>query len=143
MNSKLTFLYGMAGRMRTEAGLARLLLVSATVALASVSSSGQQPSSAAAPRATPVAELVAGVKVQAPAQDNAVDKSPPNPSENEKKKQINDQSTKLLTMALSLKAEVDKTTKDTLSLNVIRKADEIEKLAHTVKEKMKTAVGPS
>jgi len=45
-------------------------------------------------------------------------------------------------MAIVLKAEVDKTTKDTLSLNVIRKADEIEKLAHSVKEKMKVAVGP-
>ena len=40
-------------------------------------------------------------------------------------------------MATDLKAEVDKTTKDTLSLSVIRKADEIEKLAHSVKEKMK------
>lgn len=60
----------------------------------------------------------------------------------ERKKQITDDSTKLLSMAIALKAEVDKTTKDTLSLNVIRKADEIEKLAHNVKEKMKQAVGP-
>jgi hypothetical protein len=60
----------------------------------------------------------------------------------ERKKQIADDSTKLLNMAIALKAEVDKTTKDTLSLNVIRKADEIEKLAHTVKEKMKLSVGP-
>jgi hypothetical protein len=60
----------------------------------------------------------------------------------ERKKQIADDSTKLLNMAIALKAEVDKTTKDTLSLNVIRKADEIEKLAHSVKEKMKVSVGP-
>jgi hypothetical protein len=60
----------------------------------------------------------------------------------ERKKQIADDSTKLLTMALALKAEVDKTTKDTLSLSVIRRADEIEKLAHNVKEKMKLTVGP-
>ncbi len=60
----------------------------------------------------------------------------------ERKKQIADDSTKLLTMAMALKAEVDKTTKDTLSLNVIRKAEEIEKLAHSVKEKMKLSVGP-
>ena len=60
----------------------------------------------------------------------------------ERKKQIADESTKLLTMAIALKAEVDKTTKDTLSLNVIRKAEEIEKLAHSVKEKMKLSVGP-
>ena len=60
----------------------------------------------------------------------------------ERKKQIADDSSKLLTMAIALKAEVDKTTKDTLSLNVIRKAEEIEKLAHNVKEKMKLSVGP-
>jgi len=46
-------------------------------------------------------------------------------------------------MAVALKAEVDKTNKDTLSLKVIRKADEIEKLARTVKEKMKQSSGPS
>jgi hypothetical protein len=34
---------------------------------------------------------------------------------------------------------VDKSTKDTLSLDVVKKADEIEKLAHSVKEKMKNA----
>jgi hypothetical protein len=60
----------------------------------------------------------------------------------ERKKQIADDSTKLLKLATDLKAEVDKTTKDTLSLNVIRKADEIERLAHNVKEKMKLTVGP-
>jgi hypothetical protein len=61
----------------------------------------------------------------------------------ERKKQIADESTQLLSMALALKAEVDKTTKDTLSINVIRKADEIEKLARTVKEKMKQSSGAS
>lgn len=55
----------------------------------------------------------------------------------ERKKQINDDSARLLKLASDLKAEVDKTSKDTLSIGVIRKADEIEKLAHTVKEKMK------
>lgn len=59
----------------------------------------------------------------------------------ERKKQISDQSTQLLAMAVALKAEVDKTNKDTLSLNVIRKADAIEKLAKTVKDKMKQS-GP-
>jgi nitric oxide reductase activation protein len=44
---------------------------------------------------------------------------------------------KLLNLANELKADVDKSNKDTLSLDVIKKADEIEKLAHSVKEKMK------
>jgi hypothetical protein len=61
--------------------------------------------------------------------------------EGDRKKQIADESTELLNMALALKAEVDKTTKDTLSLNVIKKADQIEKLAKSVKEKMKQSSG--
>ena len=44
---------------------------------------------------------------------------------------------KLLALATDLKAQVDKSTKDTLSVDVIKKADEIEKLAHAVKERMK------
>ena len=59
----------------------------------------------------------------------------------ERKKQIAEDSAKLMKLAADLRAEVDKTTKDTLSLNVIRQADEIEKLAHSVKEKMKLTVG--
>jgi hypothetical protein len=61
----------------------------------------------------------------------------------ERRKQIADDSTRLLKLAADLKAEVDKTNKDTLSINVIRKADEIERLAHNVKEKMKLSVGGS
>lgn len=61
----------------------------------------------------------------------------------ERQKQISDDSAKLLKLATDLKAEVDKTNKDTLSLNVIRKAEEIEKLAHNVKEKMKLTMGAS
>jgi hypothetical protein len=60
-----------------------------------------------------------------------------------RKKELSDESAQLLTLAMALKAEVDKTNKDMLSLNVIRKADQIEKLAHNVKEKMKVTVGGS
>ena len=59
----------------------------------------------------------------------------------ERKKQISEDTAKMLKLAADLKAEVDKTTKDTLSLSVIRKAGEIEKLAHDLKEKMKLTVG--
>src|SRR5579859_6901280 len=51
-------------------------------------------------------------------------------TEEQRRKQISDESTQLLAMALALKAEVAKTNKDVLSINVIRKADEIERLAH-------------
>ena len=44
---------------------------------------------------------------------------------------------KLLELATELKQEVDKSNEDTLSLGVVKKAEEIEKLAKTVKNKMK------
>ena len=46
---------------------------------------------------------------------------------------------KLLKLATELKESVDKTNESTLSLDVIKKAEEIEKLAHSVKDKMKAA----
>lgn len=60
-----------------------------------------------------------------------------------RRKQIADDAAKLLELATQLKAAVDKTDKDTLSLDVIRKADTIERLAKGVKEKMKLTVGAS
>ena len=44
---------------------------------------------------------------------------------------------KLLKLATELKDYVDKTNENVLSLDVLKKADEIEKLAHSVKDKMK------
>ena len=44
---------------------------------------------------------------------------------------------KLLRLSVELKAYVDKSDENVLSLDVIKKADEIEKLAHSVKDKMK------
>ena len=44
---------------------------------------------------------------------------------------------KLLQLATELKEEVDKSTKNEMSVPTIRKAAEIEKLAHDVKERMK------
>jgi hypothetical protein len=56
---------------------------------------------------------------------------------NERQKKIVDDTARLLQLATELKTDVDKSTKDELSLDVIRKADEIEKLAHDVKQRMK------
>jgi hypothetical protein len=53
----------------------------------------------------------------------------------ERKKLVADESARLLKLATDLKAEVDKTTKYTLSLDVIRKADEIERMARDVRKK--------
>jgi hypothetical protein len=51
--------------------------------------------------------------------------------------QIIADSTKLLALAQELKAEVDKSNKNTLALNVVKKADEIEKLSKSIKERMR------
>ena len=49
---------------------------------------------------------------------------------------------KLLQLATELKDAVDKTNEHVLSIDVVRKADEVEHLAHQVKQKMKEAIGP-
>jgi hypothetical protein len=73
----------------------------------------------------------------------------PNPAERkmheEQQKKLNQQrqaelkrdTDKLLLLATQLKQAVDKSNENTLSLEVIRKAGEIEKLAKSVKEKMR------
>jgi hypothetical protein len=55
----------------------------------------------------------------------------------ERQKRLMADTDKLLELATDLKQQVDKTNKDILSVDVIKKADEIEKLAHSVKERMK------
>ena len=44
---------------------------------------------------------------------------------------------KLLRLSTELKAYVDKSSQNTLSVEVVKKAEEIERLARSVKEKMK------
>jgi hypothetical protein len=55
----------------------------------------------------------------------------------EREAQLKRDTEQLLKLAKELKQYVDKTNADILSVDVVRKADEIEKLAHSVKEKMK------
>jgi len=55
----------------------------------------------------------------------------------ERQRRLVEDTNKLLALATQLKQDVDKTNKDVMSVDVIKKADEIEKLAHNVKERMK------
>lgn len=55
----------------------------------------------------------------------------------ERQKKMLEDADKLLVMAQQLKVSVDKTSRDELSLRVIHQADEIEKLARQVKDRMK------
>jgi len=52
-------------------------------------------------------------------------------------KRLEDDVARLQSLTSELKADVDKSNKDELSLDVIRKAAEIEKLAHDVQSRMK------
>ena len=57
---------------------------------------------------------------------------------NKKRQQdIREQTDKLFQLATELKAAVDKSNENLLSLDVIRKAEEVEKLAKKVKDKIK------
>lgn len=63
---------------------------------------------------------------------------------NKKRQQdIRNDTDKLFQLATELKSAVDKSSENVLSLDVVRKADEVEKLAKRVKEKMKQSVGPA
>ena len=55
----------------------------------------------------------------------------------DRQKTLKDDTDKLVKLAAELKEYVDKSNENVLSVDVIKKADQIEKLAHSVKEKMK------
>jgi hypothetical protein len=55
----------------------------------------------------------------------------------ERQAQLKRDTDRLFKLATELKSSVEKSNENTLSVDVIKKAEEIEKLAHSVKEKMK------
>ena len=57
--------------------------------------------------------------------------------EAERQQQLVRDTDKLLDLAKQLKEQVDKSNKDMLSIDVVKKAAEIEKLAKSVKERMR------
>jgi hypothetical protein len=56
---------------------------------------------------------------------------------NERQKKMVEESDKLLKLATELKSEADRTAREPMSADAVRKAEEIEKLAHDVKQRMK------
>jgi len=55
----------------------------------------------------------------------------------ERQAAIKNDTDKLLRLAQELKQSVDKSSANVLSVDVVKKAEEIEKLAHSVKDKMR------
>jgi hypothetical protein len=126
--SRFRLLCRFEGRMRSVQDLACL----AVFTLGSISlAAAQQPAKVSAGQ-TSVAQVSA--TAEAP-----TDTSKPTLPQTPQQKQLADDTAKLLTLANELKAELDKSTKDTLSLNVIKKAEQVEKLAHKVRDEMKTS----
>ena len=62
---------------------------------------------------------------------------PPATPEEAKKQQLEKDTAELLRLVQELKVEVEKAGSNTLSLIALRKADEIQKLAKNLKERMK------
>lgn len=57
---------------------------------------------------------------------------------NERQKRLVSDTDKLLALVTQLHADVAKTDRNILSLDVVRRSEEIEKLAHSIKERMKS-----
>jgi len=62
---------------------------------------------------------------------------PPLTPEEKKRADLRADTEKLYRLTQELKVEVDKSNKDTLSVSVIKKAQEIERLAKSIKERSK------
>lgn len=67
----------------------------------------------------------------------ALEKEMAKKANQERQAQLRRDTENLYRLSSELKQYVDKSSENTLSLEVIKKAEEIEKLAHSVKEKMK------
>jgi DNA-binding transcriptional MocR family regulator len=147
---------------RKRALWAGILIASAVVALAPLAGRGllqdkpqqdkpQSAESQPAESQSPQSQSPQSQSAQAPSQSNpapsatqpdsmsAPQKQGAEPGLDAHKTKIAGDTARLLQLATDLKAEVDKTTKDTLSVNVIRKADQIEKLAHDARVNIKPA----
>jgi hypothetical protein len=108
-----------------------LVVLLLSVALPSYTQSQSQPASNSAsqnPRTPP----------EKTTDQKAAPAKPLTPAE-QRQAQIEADTAKLYQLTQELKAEVAKSNKDTLSVEVIKKADEIEKLARSLKERMRTA----
>ena len=112
------------------------------LAMASIGLSGFGALAAQAPaQAPPAKSEPEGAPAQAPPQAAQPEAATPNPAASPAGaaenggSQVAADCASLLKLATDLKAEVDKTTKDELSMSVVRKAGEIEQLAHKVRKK--------
>jgi hypothetical protein len=106
----------------------------AAIAMAPVAGTGQTPSQSQDSHLRAAAISSTNPKPQAPSQAPQADGQQAvadgAPASAEPAKPVVLETAALLKLATDLKAEMDKTTRDMLSIGVVRKAGEIERLAH-------------
>jgi hypothetical protein len=124
----------LAGRLLCPRNLACVAILTVVSSVAAVSQQQDQAAAAQPATAQPATAPTAASPADSP--DTQKSLKPQSPQE----KQLAEDTARLLTLANELKAEMDKSTKDTLSLSVIKKAEEVEKLAHKVRDEMKASL---
>jgi hypothetical protein len=115
--------------------LAVLLLLLTTVF--SVSSFTQNASQSAPQNPIQIPRLGANPDDREDQERTKLEKDMAKKLNHERQVQLQRDTDSLLKLATELKKYVDKSNENTLSLDVVKKAEEIERLAHSVKEKMK------
>src|SRR5271169_6895968 len=96
----------------------------------------QDASQSAPPNPLPIPRLGTIPDAGEDAEHAKIDKDMAKRLNHERQVQLQHDTDNLLKLATELKKYVDKSNENTLSLDVVRKAEEIEKLARSVKEKM-------
>lgn len=128
---KLPFLMGLVLAAAVSFGMPHGLLATAGVTHAPPQRTPQQPSasppSLSAPPDGPNDPFRAGMEARRVKMQN-----------DERHKRLVADTEKLLALSNELKQDVEKASKNEMSLDVIRKAAEIEKLAKDVKERMRS-----
>ncbi len=101
----------------------RTVCIAATVFACSLAASAQAPAPPLVPGSSPVAQRMEAERLKMAA--------------DQRQQKLQSDADRLLLLAQQLKVSVDQTNKNTLSLQVVREAETIEKLARQVKDGMR------
>jgi hypothetical protein len=119
-------------------------LAAAGVGLRRVHAQSTPSASAAEPQNAATADEKPGAAAENPPTSAAAPVAKPSEAsspEQQRKQEVANECANLLKMATDLKTEVDKTTKDELSIAVVRKAGELEQFAHKVRGDTRLTAG--
>ncbi len=118
------------GRLRLALGVTVLVAAGSLAGLRTISAAQLQPS------VTPSPTFGEPPDPNDPMQHQRMEKME-KARNAQRQEQLERDTNKLFDLAKDLKDQVDKSNKDTLSVDVVKKAAEIEKLAKSVKERMR------